>query len=70
MKEIIVLVLFLMMLIGGLCIARETSMFGRKKGLPLDWSDRPWDSFETLCAYVTLTVFIIVVIKNVIEFIF
>jgi hypothetical protein len=55
--NVVGMILVVMVLIGAMCIGRETSLFGPRKRFPIDWGRRPWDSFETVCAYFTTLVF-------------
>lgn len=58
MVNLFIVVTFALTMIGGMAIAREVSLFGKKKGFPIDWDKRKWDSFETICAYLaTLVLF-------------
>lgn len=67
MVDIFIAVFVVVVMIGGMCIAREVSMFGKKKGFPINWNGKPWDSFETICAYIATGVLLLAIIKGAIE---
>jgi hypothetical protein len=66
MLELLIVLLSIVMLIGGYAIARETSLFGPRHGFLINWQDHPWRSFETVCAYITTALLILIAIKWII----
>ena len=65
------MILGAMLFIGMYCIARETSLFGKKKGIlpPIDWVRRPWDSFESVCTYFVTLAFLLTFVMTIIRII-